>query len=112
MEFKTKKEYDNFIKGNEQHFSNKIAENKFKLFTCKTCLSHFDNKKERDEHEQIHSGWVNHPSANLKDEDFKDGGAIIETLICDLCGKEKTDQFKHVTGGFVFCSKCTGRISI
>jgi len=41
------------------------------------------------------------------DEDFKDGGAIIETLICDLCDKEKTSQFKRMRGGFVSCSECT-----
>jgi len=107
MEWKTKKDYDNFIKGNEYHFFNKVAEEKFELFVCKTCLSHFDNKTERDEHKQIHSGWGNHPSAQLLDSDFKDGGSIIETLICDMCKKEKTCEFKHIRGGFVSCSDCT-----
>ena len=109
MEYKTKTDYDNFLKGNEEHIASKIRAGKFELFTCNECLSHFDNKQERDDHlESIH-GWDHHPSANINDSDFKNGGDIFETLICDLCDKKKTSVFKSFKGGWVSCSNCTPR---
>jgi len=77
MEFKTKGDYDYFLKGNEQYLSAKIQDGKFELFVCNECLSHFDNKQERDEHlESIH-GWDHHPSASIDDSDFKNGGTVF-----------------------------------
>jgi hypothetical protein len=78
MEFKTKKEFDNFVKGNERHFSNKRQSGQFELFVCNVCLSHFDNEQERNFHkEEFHdeSGW-NSPSSKLGDSDFKKGGDV------------------------------------
>jgi len=59
-EFKTKQDYDTFVKGNEVHLSNKTVEGKFELFVCNKCLSHFDDINERDEH------LANHRHADTK----------------------------------------------
>lgn len=105
-EWKTYQQFTSWLKGNEEFVRQKYLDGKFELFTC-TCLSHFDNRKERDEHLETHSGWRGHSSAELGDSDYKDGGTTFESLICDLCDQKKTSVFERVLGGFVFCSECS-----
>ena len=93
-EWKTQQEYNNFLKGNELHISNKVESGKFQLHRCRYCQSHFDNTVERNEHHKTHckhtedgmnhcrtcdtyDDWANHPSADLDDCDFKDGGKVF-----------------------------------
>ncbi len=93
-EWKNQQEYNTFLKGNELHISNKTKQGEFNLFTCNSCQSHFDNIDERDTHQKTHCNhkedgmsyckecdpydeWTNHPSANLSDSDFKDGGKVF-----------------------------------
>ena len=94
-EFKTMKDYNDFLKGNEFYMSEKVLAGKFNLYRCNYCQSHFDNISERDEHHKTHCDhtedgmvhckdcdtndeWYHHPSANLSDSDFKDGGTIFK----------------------------------
>jgi len=80
VEFKTKTDYDNFLKGNEEHIASKMQAGQFELFACNECLSHFDNEKERNFHkEKFHdkSGWKGHSDSTMDDSDFKNGGTVF-----------------------------------
>ena len=113
MEFKTKTDYDNFLKGNEEHIASKMQAGKFELFSCNAgCYSKFDNKKERDEHltnNHRDLTFDDVSSGQWDDSDFKNGGDVFDTLICDLCDKKKTSVFKSFKGGWVSCSDCMSK---
>lgn len=49
-EFKTKEDYEKFLKGNEIFISKKHENGRFELFVCKYCLSHFDDQLESAMH--------------------------------------------------------------
>jgi len=75
---------------------------------CPECTEHFIDEKSRQRHlENIHNiTWDDVGSGNIKDFDFKNGGTVFETLICDVCNEEKCSVFTTYPHSFVKCSDC------
>jgi len=80
MEFKTQKDFEKIIPGNVGHLQGKSCTNVGEwLFTCKHCLSKFDDKKQHDKHEPNCPEKPNqgHPSLSLDMSDFRNGGDVF-----------------------------------